>query len=165
LTVWLIRLWPSLLEVVQRVAAGDGAAQEASRFQSLLALEVEEEGRAAQGHVVVFGESHLRYVLSAYAAYYNQTCPHRSLQKDVIAANIPTDRRHRSNPNPRRTASLIRPDINSGKDTLWAQVCNRDFPIFDKLRPASVRMCSLARSRKCLRWKRTSEKLGGTSER
>jgi hypothetical protein len=29
------------------------------------------------------GERHLRRVLLAYAAYYNQTRPHRSLQKDA----------------------------------------------------------------------------------
>ena len=39
--------------------------------------------RECLDHVVVFGERHLRRVLSAYAAYYNQTRPHRSLQKDA----------------------------------------------------------------------------------
>jgi hypothetical protein len=34
-------------------------------------------------HVVVFGERHLRCVLFAYTAYYNQMRPHRSLQKDA----------------------------------------------------------------------------------
>ena len=34
-------------------------------------------------HVVVFGERHLHGVLSAYAAYYNQTRTHRSPQKDA----------------------------------------------------------------------------------
>jgi hypothetical protein len=34
-------------------------------------------------HVVVFGERHLRCVLSTYAAYYNQMRPHRSLHKDA----------------------------------------------------------------------------------
>jgi hypothetical protein len=31
----------------------------------------------------VFGERHLRCALFAYTAYYNQTRPHRSLQKDA----------------------------------------------------------------------------------
>ncbi len=35
----------------------------------------------------------------------------------AIAASGPTDRRRHSNPNPRRTASQIRPDIIFGKDT------------------------------------------------
>jgi transposase InsO family protein len=39
--------------------------------------------RECLDHVVVFGEHHLRCVLFAYAAYYNQTRPHRSLQKDA----------------------------------------------------------------------------------
>ena len=39
--------------------------------------------RECLDHVVVFGERHLRRVLFAYAAYYNQTRPHRSLQKDT----------------------------------------------------------------------------------
>jgi transposase InsO family protein len=39
--------------------------------------------RESLDHVVVFGERHLRCVLFAYAAYYNQTRPHRSLQKDA----------------------------------------------------------------------------------
>ena len=39
--------------------------------------------RECLDHVIVFGERHLRQVLSAYAVYYNQTRPHRSLQKDA----------------------------------------------------------------------------------
>jgi transposase InsO family protein len=39
--------------------------------------------RECLDHIVVFGERHLRCVLFAYAAYYNQTRPHRSLQKDA----------------------------------------------------------------------------------
>jgi transposase InsO family protein len=39
--------------------------------------------RECLDHVVIFGERHLHRVLSAYAAYYNQTRPHRSLHKDA----------------------------------------------------------------------------------
>ncbi|MEJ2653630.1 MAG: transposase [Gammaproteobacteria bacterium] len=39
--------------------------------------------RECLDHVVIFGERHLRRVLLAYAACYNQTRPHRSLQKDA----------------------------------------------------------------------------------
>jgi hypothetical protein len=39
--------------------------------------------RESLDHVIVFGERRLRRVLSAYAAYYNQTRPHRSLLKDA----------------------------------------------------------------------------------
>jgi hypothetical protein len=33
--------------------------------------------------IIVFGEAHLRRILSAYAAYYNQTRTHLTLQKDA----------------------------------------------------------------------------------
>jgi transposase InsO family protein len=33
--------------------------------------------------VVIFGETHLRRILSAYTAYYNQTRTHLALQKDA----------------------------------------------------------------------------------
>ena len=39
--------------------------------------------RECLDQVVVFGEAHLRRVLSAYAAYYNQARPHIALQKDA----------------------------------------------------------------------------------
>ena len=39
--------------------------------------------RECLDHVIVLGECHLRRILSAYAAYYNQARPHRSLQKDA----------------------------------------------------------------------------------
>ena len=39
--------------------------------------------RECLDQIVVFGEAHLRRVLSVYAAYYNQTRPHRSLRKDA----------------------------------------------------------------------------------
>ena len=39
--------------------------------------------RECLDHVVVFGEGHLRSVVLAYTAYYNQMRPHRSLQKDA----------------------------------------------------------------------------------
>jgi hypothetical protein len=34
-------------------------------------------------HVVVFGEAHLRRILKAYAAYYNEIRTHLSLAKDA----------------------------------------------------------------------------------
>jgi len=39
--------------------------------------------RECLDQVVVFGEAHLRRILSGYLPYYNQTRPHRSLQKDA----------------------------------------------------------------------------------
>ncbi len=35
------------------------------------------------GHVVVFGETHLRRIMSAYANYYSQARTHLSLGKDA----------------------------------------------------------------------------------
>ena len=34
--------------------------------------------------MLIFGEAHLRRILSAYAAYYNQTRTHLALQKDAL---------------------------------------------------------------------------------
>jgi transposase InsO family protein len=34
-------------------------------------------------HILIFGEAHLRQILSAYAAYYNQARTHLALQKDA----------------------------------------------------------------------------------
>jgi transposase InsO family protein len=39
--------------------------------------------RECLDRVMIFGEAHLRRVLSAYADYYNRTRPHRSLRKDA----------------------------------------------------------------------------------
>jgi hypothetical protein len=34
--------------------------------------------------MLIFGEAHLRRILSAYAAYYNQARTHLALQKDAL---------------------------------------------------------------------------------
>ena len=39
--------------------------------------------RECLDHVIVFGEAHLRRILSVYAAYYNESRTHRSLNKDA----------------------------------------------------------------------------------
>jgi hypothetical protein len=39
--------------------------------------------RECLDHMIVFGEEHLRRILGAYAAYYNQSRIHRSLNKDA----------------------------------------------------------------------------------
>ena len=39
--------------------------------------------RECLDHMIVFGEAHLRRILRAYAAYYNELRTHRSLNKDV----------------------------------------------------------------------------------
>ena len=39
--------------------------------------------RECLDQVLIFGETHLRGILSAYAAYYNQARTHLALQKDT----------------------------------------------------------------------------------
>jgi transposase InsO family protein len=39
--------------------------------------------RECLDQIIVFGEAHLRRILSAYATYYNQTRTHLTLQKDA----------------------------------------------------------------------------------
>jgi transposase InsO family protein len=39
--------------------------------------------RECLDHMIVFGEAHLRRILGAYAAYYNEARTHRSLNKDT----------------------------------------------------------------------------------
>jgi transposase InsO family protein len=39
--------------------------------------------RECVDHLVVFGEAHLRRILTKYAAYYNELRTHRSLNKDA----------------------------------------------------------------------------------
>jgi Integrase core domain len=39
--------------------------------------------RACADHVIVFGETHLRRIMSMYAGYYNEVHTHLSLRKDA----------------------------------------------------------------------------------
>ena len=39
--------------------------------------------RECLDHMIVFGEAHLRWILGRYAAYYNESRIHRSLDKDA----------------------------------------------------------------------------------
>ena len=39
--------------------------------------------RECLDHMIVFGEAHLRQILSGYAAHYNVSRTHRSLNKDA----------------------------------------------------------------------------------
>ena len=75
--------------------------------------------RECLDQIFIFGEAHLRRVLSAYAAYYNQTRPHLALQKDApFRRAIQPDRQRCGHPDSRRTSSPIRPDMIFGNDTL-----------------------------------------------
>jgi hypothetical protein len=39
--------------------------------------------RECTGHVIVFGETHLRRIMSMYASYYNEARTHLSFGKDA----------------------------------------------------------------------------------
>ena len=54
--------------------------------------------RECLDRMLVFGEVHLRQILSAYAAYYNEVRTHLALGKDTPASGSPTDRGHCSHP-------------------------------------------------------------------
>jgi transposase InsO family protein len=45
--------------------------------------------RESLGHLVVFGEAHLRGVLKAYASYYNEVRTHLSLDKNAPDPRCP----------------------------------------------------------------------------
>src|SRR5262249_23264796 len=65
--------------------------------------------RECLDYVVVFGERHLRHVLASYAAYYNQTRTHLSLNKD--APPYPDYWPHPSTPHRGGIPSSLRPDL------------------------------------------------------
>ena len=61
-------------------------------------------------HVVVFGEQHLRHLLSCYQRYYNEVRPHLALKKDApIPREIQRERPRAWLTNPRRTSPPAHP--------------------------------------------------------
>src|SRR5665811_919224 len=48
--------------------------------------------RECLDHMIVFGEAHLRRILRAYAAYYNQSRTHRSLNVNCLLYTSPSPR-------------------------------------------------------------------------
>jgi hypothetical protein len=60
-----------LFEVLARVGENNGSA----RFRLIR--------RECLDHMIVFREAHLRQILRGYAAYYNVSRTHRSLNKDA----------------------------------------------------------------------------------
>jgi transposase InsO family protein len=44
--------------------------------------------RECLDRVLIFGESHLRHILAAYAAYYNEVRTHLALDKDAPAGRV-----------------------------------------------------------------------------
>ena len=76
--------------------------------------------RECLDHMVIFSEMHLRRILSAYAAYYNQvrTSAHALgiTERCALASSRPTISRYRRHSDPGWTAPPIRPDVIFGKD-------------------------------------------------
>ena len=73
--------------------------------------------RECLDHVVVFGERHLRHVLSCYIDYYNAARTHLSLDKDTPVRTCRSiNRTHPSATCSRRLASPIRSDLIYDRD-------------------------------------------------
>jgi hypothetical protein len=73
--------------------------------------------RECLDRMLVFGEAHLRQILSAYAAYYNQVRTHLALGKDAPLGGGPADRCHCCHSNLVWAAPPLRPDMILGKDS------------------------------------------------
>ena len=66
---------------------------------------------------VIFREMHLRRILSAYAAYYNQAHTHLVLRKEApLHRAVQRIWRHCRDSDPGWTAPPMRPDMIFGKD-------------------------------------------------
>jgi hypothetical protein len=110
--------------------------------------------RECLDRMLIFGESHLRRILSAYAAYYNQSRTHLALKKDALASSSPTVRCHRRHSHLGRTASSICSDMIFGKDKVHRVRGHRSVSIqeehsifakqFHAQKPASL-ICSYSR--------------------
>ena len=74
--------------------------------------------RECLDQILIFGEAHLRLVLSAYAAYYNQARTHLALGKDApLHRAVQRSGAIATIPHPGWTAPPIRPDMIFGKDS------------------------------------------------
>ena len=93
LLIGMTRLWPSLLGAVQVVQPETILRWHRAGFKAYWRWKSRQNGcaerligtlrRECLDQVVIFGEMHLRRILSAYAAYYNQARTHLALQKDA----------------------------------------------------------------------------------
>src|SRR5205807_8784589 len=74
--------------------------------------------RECLDHVLIYGERHLRRILTLYSLYYNETRTHLGLGKDAPATTAHRaiwDHRHHTNLV--RVASSLRADMIFGKDS------------------------------------------------
>ena len=73
--------------------------------------------RECLDQMVICGEGHLRQILSAYAAYYNQAPYALGItERCAVTSSRPIVWRHRSHSDPGRATSSICPDMIFGKD-------------------------------------------------
>src|SRR5262245_28457460 len=69
-------------------------------------------------HILIFGEQHLRRVLTSYSLYYNEARTHLGLGKDTpLRTSHPTIRDHHRHAHPVRIASPLRADMIFEKDS------------------------------------------------
>jgi Integrase core domain len=83
--------------------------------------------REVLDHGIVFGEHHLRQVLSSHLTYHNEASTHLSLNKD---APVPRSSRRRTDIrkiSSRRMASPTRSDLIYGKDRREIHVTSVEF--------------------------------------
>ena len=72
--------------------------------------------RECLDRVLIFGEAHLRQILSSYAAYYNKVRTHLALGKDAPpGSRSPADRGYCSHPDLVWAAPPLRPDMIFGR--------------------------------------------------
>ena len=83
LLVWITRIWPNLLDLSQVVKPETVLRWHRSWQNGIAERLIGTLRRECLDQMVICGEAHLRRVLSAYAAYYNQTRTHLALQKDA----------------------------------------------------------------------------------
>jgi hypothetical protein len=83
--------------------------------------------RECLDQMIIFGETHLRRILSAYAAYYNQARTHLAL-RCPLASSSPTVWCYYRHSDLSWTASPLRPDMIFGKDNSSAVIPKADIP-------------------------------------
>ena len=87
--------------------------------------------RECLDHVLIFGERHLRWNLTLYSLYYNETRTHLGLEKDAPATTShPTIWDYHRHTDLVRVASSLRPDMIFGKDSIAA---GEKYCVFPKL--------------------------------
>ena len=72
--------------------------------------------RECLDRMLIFGEAHLRQILTSYASYYNESRTHLSLHKDAPRGRAVQDTKHCRYARSVGATSSLRADMISGKD-------------------------------------------------